>query len=330
MREGEVGAAALDVEAHPEVVEGDGDTLDVPAGPALAERAPVPAGLSLPRRHPEHRVERVLLARTVRVAAPLGGEQAHGGGVQVGHLAEVGVGLDGEVDVPFEFVRRARVPQPLDERHDAGYRLDGAYVVPRRQHPQGGHVLTEEGGLLLGESHPVDAVALRPLQERVVDVGHVLDVVNLPLGVEPHALNEVERVVGRRVTHVGRVVRRDAADVDTGDGTGVKCDETTGRGVVDLEVAALTRQGGDLRSGPGMHVMSLTGRNFRIRPGPAVMTKNTLLRNARRYASPGPTGPRVPTPVARGSPATPRSAPGASPTRASPPRAPVWRRSQPW
>ena len=47
---------------------------------------------------------------------------------------------------------------------------------------------------LLGEPDPVDAVALGPLQERVVDVGDVLDVVNLPLGVEPHALDEVERV----------------------------------------------------------------------------------------------------------------------------------------
>jgi hypothetical protein len=186
----------------------------------------------------------------------------------MGHLPEVRVGLDGEVHIPFELVRRARVPQPLDQRDDAGYRLNGTDVVLRGQHPQGGHVLAEEGGLLLREPHPVDAIALRALQQRIVDVGHVLDIVNLPLGVEPHALNEVERVVGRRVTQVGRVVRRDAADVDTGDGTGVKGDEPTGRGVVDPEVAALTRQGGDLRSGPGMHVMSVTGRMFRTRTGP--------------------------------------------------------------
>ncbi len=156
--------------------------------------------------------------------------------------------------------------------------------MPRGQHAQGGHVLAEEGGLLLGEGHPVDAVALGPLQQRVVDVGDVLHVVDLPLGVEPHALHEVERVVGRRVTHVGRVVRGDAADVDTGDGTGLEGDESTGRGVVDPEVAALAGQGGDLRSGPGIHVMSVTGPAFHIRTGSGRMAGKALLRVTRPYA----------------------------------------------
>ena len=161
VREGEVGAAALHVEAHAEVVEGDGDALDVPAGPAAAERAAVPARLALTGGHPQHRVEGVLLARAVGVAAALGGQQPHRLGVQAGHLAEVRVGLHGEVDVALELVRGARVPQPLDERHDAGYRLDGADVVLRGQHPQGGHVLAEERGLALGELGPVVAVADR-------------------------------------------------------------------------------------------------------------------------------------------------------------------------
>lgn len=241
-------------------------------------RGAVPAGLALAGGHPQHRVQRVLLARTVRVAAALGGQQPHGGRVEVGDPAEVRVGLDGEVDVPFELVGGTGVPQPLDERHDPGYRLDRADVVLRGQHPQGGHVLAEEGRLLLGEGGPVEAVLFGALEERIVDVGDVLDVVNLALGVEPHALHEVERVVGRRVSHVGGVVRRDAADVETGDGTGVKGDQATGRGVVDPQVAALTRQGGDLGSGPGMHVMSLTGRMFRIRTGPGRMAGKAFLR----------------------------------------------------
>ncbi len=182
------------------------------------------------------------------------------------------VGLDREVGVAVELVRRTRVPQPLDQRHDSGYGLDGTDVVLRRQHPQGRHVLAEECGLALRQLGPVLVVAQRPLQERVVHVRDVLDVVDLPLGVEPHALYEVERVVGRRVTDVGRVVRSDAADVDTGDGTGGEGDRPLGRGVVDLEVAALARKGGDLRSGPGMHVSSLTGRMFRKRTGPALLS----------------------------------------------------------
>ena len=267
VREGEVGAAALDVEAHAEVVQGDGDTLDVPAGPAAAQRGAVPARLAVTGGHPQHRVERVLLALALRVAAALGGQQPHRLGVQAGDLAEVRVGLDGEVGVAVQLVGGAGLAQPLHQRDDAGYRLDGAYVVAGRQHPQGRHVLAEQGGLALGERRPVVAGGHGPLQQRIVDIGDVLHVVNLALRVEPHALNEVERVVGRRVPHVGGVVRRDAADVDTGDGTGVEGYPSAGRGVVDPQVAALARQGGDLRSGPCMHALSVTGRMFRIRTG---------------------------------------------------------------
>ncbi|GAA3240700.1 hypothetical protein GCM10020256_63050 [Streptomyces thermocoprophilus] len=206
VRERQVGAAALDVEAHAEVVQRDGHALDVPAGSAAAEGAAVPAGLAGPGRHPQHRVEGVLLAGAVGVAAALGGQQPHRRRVQVGDLAEVRVGLHGEVDVALQLVRRAQVTQAFDEGDDAGYGLDGADVVLGREHPQRGHVLAEEGGLALGQGDPVDVVALCPLQQRIVDVGDVLDVVNLPLGVEPHALHEVERVVGRRVSHVGGVV----------------------------------------------------------------------------------------------------------------------------
>ncbi len=247
-------------------------------GRAFAQGGPVPARLARAGGHPEHRVEGVLLAGALGVAAALGGEQPHGRRVEAGDLTEVRVGVDGEVDVAFEVVGGARLPQPLDEGHDARYGLDGSDVVARGQHPQGGHVLAEERRLALRQLGPVLTVAHGPLQERIVHVGHVLDVVNLPLGVEPHALNEVERVVGRRMTHVGRVVRRDAADVDAGDGTGVKGDPSAGRGVVDPKVAALAGQGGDLRSGPGMHVMSVTGRSFRIRTGSGILSEEALLR----------------------------------------------------
>src|SRR5690606_4156104 len=160
-------------------------------------------------------------------------EQPHGRGVQVRDLAEVRVGVDREVDVTVEIVGGAEVSAPLHPGDDARYRLHRAYAVPRGGHPEGRQVLAAQGGLPHGEGRPVDVVALRPLQQRVVDVRDVLDVVNLPLGVEPHALHEVERVVRRRVPDVGRVVRGDAAHVDAGDGAGVEGDGSTGRGVVD-------------------------------------------------------------------------------------------------
>lgn len=328
VREGEVGAAALDVEAHAEVVEGDGHALDVPAGAAGAEGGAVPAGLALAGRHPQHRVDGVLLARTVRVAASLGGQQPHGGGVEMRDRAEVRVGLDGEVDVAFQLVGGAEVAQPFHERDDAGYRLDGAYVLLRREHPQGGHVLAEEGGLLLGEGDPVDAVALRAFEEGVVDVGDVLDVVDLPLGVEPHALDEVERVVGRRMTHVGRVVRGDAADVDAGDGTGLEGDQAAGRGVVDPQVAALTRQGGDLGSGPGMHVHEPNRPRVANTTGIASDGRLCALVSSIALCSRGtPARPHgYVTRAARGSPATRRRVPGALRRRAGRRRGRGWRR----
>lgn len=200
VREGEVGAAALHVEAHAQVFEGDGHTLDVPAGAARAERGAVPVRLALAGRGPELGVERVLLAGPLRVAAALGRQQPHRLGVVAGDLTEVRVGLDGEVDIAFEFVGRAHVAQSLDQGDDLRDGLHGADVVLRRQHPKRRHVLAEQRGFALGERRPVHPGGDGPLQERVVDVGDVLYVVNLPLGVEPHALNEVESVVGRRVS----------------------------------------------------------------------------------------------------------------------------------
>src|SRR5690606_28245499 len=136
------------------------------------------------------------------------------------------------------------------------------------------------------------------------------------------ALHEVERVVRRRVPDVGRVVRGDAAHVDAGDGAGVEGDGSTGRGVVDPQVAALTGQGGDFGSGPGMHGSSLTGPEFRIRTGAGRMAVKALLRAGARCA-------RAPPPrrAARGSRATVRPARGACRRRAWPRRAPGWRRS---
>lgn len=177
-----------------------------------------------------------------------------------GDAAEVRVGVDLEVDVAVQLVGRAGLAQPLDQRDDPRDGLDGADVVGGRQHPQRGHVLAEQGGLALGEGRPVLAGLVGPLQQRVVDVGDVLDVVDLALRVQPHALHEVERVVGGRVTHVGGVVGGDPAHVDAGDRTGAQGYRATGRGVVEAEVAPGAREGRDVGSGPGMHVMRLTAR----------------------------------------------------------------------
>ena len=94
-----------------------------------------------------------------------------------GDLAEGRVVGHREVEV----VRRPGRPRPLscswlDHVDDQRDRLDRADVVVRGQHPQRLHVGAEQLGLALGERRPVLAVACRALEQRVVDVGDVLDV----------------------------------------------------------------------------------------------------------------------------------------------------------
>ena len=96
----QVGAAALDVERDAEAVQRDGGALDVPAGPARAERPRRPTGLALAARPPQQRVERVALARPVGVSPALGEDAPSARVVEAGDRAErVGRLRDVEVEV---------------------------------------------------------------------------------------------------------------------------------------------------------------------------------------------------------------------------------------
>ncbi len=96
---------------------------------------------------------------------------------------------------------------------DLGDGFGRRHVVVRGQHAQRRHVLAEQLSLPVAELAPVQTVAVRPLEQRVVDVGDVLYVVHAVPGIQPHSMNQVERQVGRGVPQMGGVVRRDAADV---------------------------------------------------------------------------------------------------------------------
>ena len=176
-------------------------------------------GLARPLRPPDQRVERVLLARPVRVAAALGRQLGHqldrqvGEGAGPGQRAELLVGAAGEVDVAVDVVQRAAGGEPLGERVDDADGLHRADEVGRRQVPQRLHVAAVAVGLAQRELAPVLAVALGPLEQRVVHVGDVLGVDHLVPGVEPRADQQVPGGEGGGVAHVGRVVGGDAAGV---------------------------------------------------------------------------------------------------------------------
>jgi hypothetical protein len=161
-----------------------------PGRPSMPARAG-PGRLALPAAPPQQRVEPVALARPVGVAAALGRQRQHGGLVVAGLLAEAGRLGDVVVDVAgavVEDVGQALVEQRLDVGDDPRDRLHRADVVLGRQHAQRRHVLAEERGLAHAEDDPVLAVALGPLEQRVVDVGDVLHVVHGVPGVPPHRL----------------------------------------------------------------------------------------------------------------------------------------------
>ena len=188
-----------------------------PGRPAPERRRP--AGLPGPRGPPQQGVEFVGLAGPVRVAAALGEQPQHGLAVIARLVAELRRGVRAVVDVRvfvIDDVRRPRRQHLFDEFDHLGDRLGRPDILTRRQHPQRGHVLAEQGDLAIAELAPVDTVARGALEQRIVDVGDVLHVMHVVTEVQPQPMNQVERQIGGRVAQMSRVVRRDPADVHGG------------------------------------------------------------------------------------------------------------------
>ena len=208
-------------------------------------------------------VERILLALAVGVAAAVAEDRQHLVAVPARDLAERVVGGDREVQVVVDAVDRAERLQLADQVDDERDGLDGADVVVGRQDPQRGHVLAEELGLALRELDPVGPHLRRPLEQRVVDVGDVLDVGDAVAGVAPGTVEQVEADVGGGVTQVGRVVRRDPADVQPRRPVGGgRVDQLPAGRVVDLHGGPAHGQPGHVRGGPRSHAsrVSVTPR----------------------------------------------------------------------
>jgi len=98
-------------------------------------------------------------------------------------------------------------------------------VVGRHDH-QVFHVAAEEGDLLRRELAPIHSGECGALEERVVDVGHVLGVAHVEIAVEPQAHEGVVGEVGIGVPEMRGVVRGDSADIETGGHTGSRVGES--------------------------------------------------------------------------------------------------------
>jgi hypothetical protein len=204
----------------------------------------------------------VALARTVRVAAALARQPDHRLLVVAALVAEVPGHRAVEVHVRVlrvvDAVGRALGQQLADQLGDLPHGLDRADVVPRRHHPQRLHVFAEQRRLPHAEDHPVVVVAGGALQQRVVDVGDVLDVCDIVAEVAPVPVDQVEGQVGRRVAEVGGVVGRDAADVHQGGGPGIGGPDLAGGRVVQAQRRPAALEPGKVDRGPGVHVRQPT------------------------------------------------------------------------
>ena len=103
--------------------------------------------------------------------------------------------------------------EAFDGGNDIRDGLDGADVVIGCKDIESVHVGLEKLDLALGQFPPVHACGGGALQQGVIDIRDVLDVGDPKTGVPPGAVQEVKGHIAGGMTHVGRVVRRDAADI---------------------------------------------------------------------------------------------------------------------
>ena len=230
VREDKVPPSSGDGHRDVEKILRDDRALDVPAGPAVAQFAR-PRRLPRPRAHPQHRIERIAFPFALRIPTALCREFEHDLAIQQTLLSQVpGGGCGGrrtvEIHVVTEPVCRAGIEKPHHRQRDRRDHVRDRDIVIRRDHAEREHVPTEELDLLGCEVAPVDVDSCRAFQERIVDIRHILHVAHVVPGVEPESDERVEGHIGCRVADVSRVVRRDAAHIEPGEGVRAGLDDS--------------------------------------------------------------------------------------------------------
>jgi hypothetical protein len=236
-REGQVEAAAVDVELVAEVAPGHRRALDVPAGTAAApRRGPVGVGRLVGlEAFPEGEVTVVAL---VRLAAVVG--RPHLVRVPAGQRAVLGVGGDVEVDVAVAGPGRVRTTardQLADELVHLRDVPGGQRLVRRRQHVQRAVVGVQDQLVLERDGPERPLLRGRLVQDLVVHIRDVADERHVVAGVQQPAAQDVVGDAGAQVTDVRDGLHRQATQVDA-DLTGRHRDEVpdgSGRGVMEAQ-----------------------------------------------------------------------------------------------
>ena len=208
VREGEVAAAAVNIDGFAEIAIGHGGALDVPAGSALSPRG-IPVGLAGLGGLPESEVERVFLD-IVDVDARAG--------LQIVDrlVAQLAVVLELERAVIHVAVHLVGIAL-LDEDGDD---VDDLLNVLGRLRMHGGRLDAERlrideifVDILLRDLIGGDALLVRALDDLVVDVGEVLHEGDVVASVLEIAAENVEHDDRAGVADVDVVIHRRAAGV---------------------------------------------------------------------------------------------------------------------
>src|SRR5690606_24706597 len=154
------------------------------------------------------------------------------------------------------------------------------------------HVLAVERGLAQAQDLPVGAVALGALEQRLVDVGDVLDVFDLEPLVPPVAVHQVEGDHRGGVAQMRRVIGGDAAHVHGGALSVARhrLPHFAGGGVVQAQCGAVAGQGRYVGCGPRFHSgdrSSPEAASASLRPqaliSPVPTMRMMIAPNAKRY-----------------------------------------------
>ena len=98
MREGQIASATLYVDSHAQVIQRDGSALNMPTRSAMPESG-IPGRLLRSSRLPQQAIQRVALARSIRVTATLGENADHLWLFEMRDGAESRVTSDREVEI---------------------------------------------------------------------------------------------------------------------------------------------------------------------------------------------------------------------------------------
>ena len=121
--------------------------------------------------------------------------------------------VDREIDASVDWIGIAPADQSLDQSRHRRDLARGVGHEIRFAPAEAAHVLEEQPLLAPAEIAPADAVARGPLEDRLVDIGHVLRVSDATATGFQEPREHIEDEERPGVTKVRRVVRGHAADI---------------------------------------------------------------------------------------------------------------------